>query len=103
MYNYFKASTRLDLCPGFTYLELLASDRDNIVRIHNEYRQSVAVGMEGRGNPGPQPKAANMRQMKWDKELAYFARIWAAQCSRNHDFCRDSGKIHRIFLCDKPN
>lgn len=31
-----------------------------IVDAHNQFRSIVALGNEKRGNPGPQPQAANM-------------------------------------------
>jgi len=34
--------------------------KKEIIDAHNEYRSKVALGNELRGNPGPQPKAANM-------------------------------------------
>ena len=34
-----------------------------IVDLHNQYRARVARGQESRGSGGPQPSAANMRQL----------------------------------------
>ncbi len=31
------------------------------------------------------PKAANMRELKWDNDLALVAQRWADQCDFNHD------------------
>ena len=39
------------------------SDRDLIMNMHNSVRSLVATGNERRGRPGPQPTAANMKQM----------------------------------------
>lgn len=33
-------------------------------------------------------KSANMRKLRWDDELAYTARCWAAACEAGHDSCR---------------
>ena len=41
-----------------------ASEIEVIVDYHNELRNAIAGGGEG------QPKAANMRQMKWDAKMA---------------------------------
>ncbi|CAG7823534.1 unnamed protein product, partial [Allacma fusca] len=38
-------------------------DRSLIMNMHNTMRQQIATGNERRGKPGPQPSAANMRQM----------------------------------------
>jgi hypothetical protein len=40
-----------------------AADKKAIVNRHNELRSGVAKGQETRGNPGPQPAAANMRNI----------------------------------------
>jgi len=36
--------------------------QEQIAYLHNELRRRVAKGLEKRGNPGPQPPAANMRE-----------------------------------------
>ena len=46
---------------------------------HNELRAKVANGEEQRGLDGPQPKAANMRQMEWNDELAEIAQRYSVQ------------------------
>ncbi|KAJ1530155.1 hypothetical protein ONE63_005086 [Megalurothrips usitatus] len=63
------------------------SDKDLIVRLHNEYRNKVALGQEKRGKNHPQPSASNMRKIVWDNELATFAQRWADQCTFEHDTC----------------
>ncbi|XP_051164451.1 venom allergen 3-like isoform X1 [Leptopilina boulardi] len=67
---------------------LTPAQESEIVRIHNEYRQRVASGQERRGRPGPQPRARNMPNMVWDRELATVAQRWANQCKFEHDTCR---------------
>ncbi len=37
------------------------TERRELVDRHNRLRQAVANGMESRGNPGPQPHAADMQ------------------------------------------
>jgi len=49
----------------------------------------VAKGLETQGNPGPQPPAANMRQLSWDPELAEMAQASANQCVYQHDANRN--------------
>jgi hypothetical protein len=39
------------------------ADKQAIIDAHNTVRRKVAKGKESRGNPGPQPPAANMRKM----------------------------------------
>ncbi|KAG5343680.1 VA3 protein, partial [Acromyrmex charruanus] len=67
-------------------------DINTILAVHNELRQKVASGKENKGNPGPQPKAVNMVNLSWNKELANIAQRWANQCNYNHDACRDIDK-----------
>ena len=38
-----------------------------ILDLHNQYRARVARGQESRGRGGPQPPAANMRQLVRDE------------------------------------
>ncbi|KAI4504389.1 hypothetical protein M0802_000860 [Mischocyttarus mexicanus] len=61
-----------------------------IVNEHNRFRQKVAQGLETRGNPGPQPAASDMNNLKWNDELAHIAQVWASQCQFFvHDKCRN--------------
>ena len=76
-------------------------------------RAKLARGEERRGRPGPQPPAANMRQMVttilkhenvsqivfnhpqvWDEELATVAQAHADQCKFAHD-CADCRRVDR--------
>ncbi|XP_046458402.1 venom allergen 3 homolog [Daphnia pulex] len=65
------------------------ADIATILGAHNDYRRKVAQGLETQGSPGPQPPASNMRQMKWDQELAVMAAAHAQQCVFSHDACRN--------------
>ena len=38
-------------------------DMVEILKVHNEWRATLANGLEKRGRPGPQPPAADMEQM----------------------------------------
>ena len=38
-------------------------ERDLILKFHNQLRAKIANGLEERGDPGPQPTAANMMEM----------------------------------------
>lgn len=60
---------------GFTEAE-----RYEILRVHNELRQQVAMGQVN-GQPG----ASNMQEMQWDANLARRAQDWANQCHYDHD------------------
>lgn len=57
------------------------ADQQAIVNKHNTLRSGVADGIECRGNPGPQPPASNMRQMRWDADLAKAAQIVTDRCN----------------------
>merc|ERR1719284_2267483 len=59
--------------------------KDAIVAKHNELRAKIANGKEKRGVDGRQPKAANMRELKWNDELAKIAQRWINQCAGAHD------------------
>lgn len=68
-----------------------------ILDVHNTLRNYVAHGKEFRGNPGPQPAAANMKMLEWSDDLASIAERWAAQCVYNNDECRDLGLKKNSF------
>ena len=51
----------------------MQSEKEHIVKLHNELRSKVANGKEERGIDGPQPRAANMRQLVWSNTLANIA------------------------------
>ena len=64
---------------------LTESEKAAALDLHNKLRSKVALGQEARGTTGPQPPAADMRQLAWDDELAVVAQRWAEQCSFGHD------------------
>ncbi|XP_043483695.1 venom allergen 5-like isoform X2 [Leptopilina heterotoma] len=64
-----------------------------ILKVHNDFRSIVALGKERRGNPGPQPAAANMNALIWDNNLAEVAQRWADQCTFQHDFSRQDPRF----------
>jgi len=66
-----------------------------ILDVHNRYRSLIARGEERRGSPGPQPPAADMKQMIWDEELSIIAQRHADQCKFAHD-CSDCRKTERF-------
>ncbi|XP_076063390.1 uncharacterized protein LOC143038259 [Oratosquilla oratoria] len=68
------------------------NEKKVILKYHNKFRQQVANGEEDRGNPGPQPKAADMREFVWNDELALVAQAWANTCPYGHD-CSECRKI----------
>lgn len=80
-----------DACKGYIAVGFTLPEKQVLVDAHNTIRNLVASGGENRGNPGPQPSAANMRELEWDEELATVAERWAAQCIYSNDICRDLG------------
>jgi len=66
-----------------------------ILEVHNRYRSLIARGDERRGKPGPQPPAADMKQMIWDEELSIIAQRHADQCKFAHD-CSECRKTKRF-------
>nr|P35787.1 RecName: Full=Venom allergen 5; AltName: Full=Allergen Ves vi V; AltName: Full=Antigen 5; Short=Ag5; AltName: Full=Cysteine-rich venom protein; Short=CRVP; AltName: Allergen=Ves vi 5 [Vespula vidua] len=71
---------------------LTEAEKQEILKVHNDFRQKVAKGLETRGNPGPQPPAKNMNNLVWNDELANIAQVWASQCNYGHDTCKDTEK-----------
>ncbi|KAK4291427.1 hypothetical protein Pmani_035743 [Petrolisthes manimaculis] len=68
-----------------------------ITSLHNQLRSRVAMGLEGRGAPGPQPSASNMKLMVWDTELATLAQAHADQCTFEHE-CNDCRRVGRFAV-----
>merc|ERR1712241_1092707 len=66
-------------CGGGIYWSGFSqSAKDEILRLHNKYRATVAKGQESRG--GGLPAASNMRLMEWDDDLEAHAQDWANTC-----------------------
>ncbi|XP_046416364.1 venom allergen 5-like [Neodiprion fabricii] len=82
------------LCRNYDPAPLSSDEKAEIVAHHNQLRQRVASGQETRGRPGPQPPASDMKELKWDDELATIAQRWADQCAMiPHDDCRDTERF----------
>ncbi|CAH2035351.1 unnamed protein product, partial [Iphiclides podalirius] len=47
-----------------------------------------------------QPPAANMRKMYWDYELEEMAEVWARQCQKRHDECRNTIRFNALQNMD---
>lgn len=59
-----------DSCGKVLVRGLDEDEKELVTRLHNERRAFVANGLEKRGDPGPQPPAANMMEMvKWCSTL----------------------------------
>ncbi|XP_049765600.1 venom allergen 3-like [Schistocerca cancellata] len=87
-------------CTGYVPAPLTAGEKKALLDTHNGLRSRVALGQGWSPNSthDAQPKAANMRQMYWDDELASTAQRWADRCdsfytTRPHDECRDSPRF----------
>ncbi|XP_042238003.1 scoloptoxin SSD976-like [Homarus americanus] len=70
---------------NYHYSGVTEEQKDQILRKHNTLREQVATGGEITGDPGPQPSAADMKEMVWNDELAQVAQKWAEQCPSGHD------------------
>ena len=68
--NYYKRRSDTE---STTTLFFKQADREEIVNKHNQLRAKVANGKEQKGIDGAQPKAANMRKMAWNDQLAEVA------------------------------
>lgn len=69
--------------------------RYQILLLHNRHRDNIAMGLE----PG-QPPATNMRKMYWDYELEHMAEVWARQCQKRHDECRNTIRFNVLQNMD---
>ncbi|KAJ8737805.1 hypothetical protein PYW08_000400 [Mythimna loreyi] len=69
--------------------------RYQILLLHNRHRDNIAMGLE----PG-QPPATNMRKMYWDYELEHMAEVWARQCQKRHDECRNTLRFNVLQNMD---
>nr|XP_045621637.1 filaggrin-like isoform X1 [Procambarus clarkii] len=69
--------------PSRAYIS--EKEKNWILSLHNTLRAKVAKGDEPRGDPGPQPQAANMAVLSWNDELSEVAQAWANQCTLRYD------------------
>lgn len=69
--------------------------RYQILLLHNRHRDNIAMGLEA-----GQPPAANMRKMYWDYELEEMAEVWARQCQKRHDECRNTIRFNALQNMD---
>lgn len=74
------------------------ADKNAIVNKHNQLRRRVAKGQEKRGRPGPQPSASNMRQLKWDDNLARAAATLTNRCKFAHDTKISAGNKSKYLI-----
>merc|ERR1712241_1358756 len=81
-------------CGGGIYWTGLCDyTKNEILRLHNKYRATVAMGRESRG--GGLPAASDMREMEWDESLEAHAHYWAATCPSGHSHTSGMGEnIH---------
>lgn len=87
-YTHFEESHTMLLPPSGCKIHktgITEEDKEDILRIHNNLRAKVARGEEAQGNPGPQPPAADMRELVWNNQLAEVTEAWAKQCKQAHD------------------
>ena len=90
--------TKYIFCNLFKDSTVNAIDQQAIVNKHNALRRQIANGQESRGNPGPQPPASNMRQMKWDANLAKAAQTLTNRCVFGHDVGILAGNNHYFIF-----
>jgi hypothetical protein len=64
--------------------DLTQAEKDEVLKIHNDFRRAVAQGNVLDVNSVAQPKASNMREMVWSDELAAGAQEWAERCRFEH-------------------
>ena len=61
------------------YRRMVSGDGQDAWPIQTRCQFQIANGTQG------MDKAANMRQLEWDDDLAAVAQKWADQCSFDHD------------------
>ena len=76
-------------CVSLTGQGIDSKQIEELLTVHNKYRDYVAAGRETRTFGGSMPHAANMGVLTWDEEIARIAQRWALQCHFGHDECRD--------------
>ncbi|XP_014369697.2 venom allergen 5 [Papilio machaon] len=84
-----KASRRLYVSGMTTWM------RYQILLLHNRHRDNIAMGLEA-----AQPPATNMRKLYWDYELEEMAEVWARQCQKRHDECRNTIRFNALQNMD---
>ncbi|KAK9884057.1 hypothetical protein WA026_004995 [Henosepilachna vigintioctopunctata] len=83
-------------CKIKTKFELTREMKTSILNVHNVYRNKVAMG-EATGKNGVNlPQGADLVEMVWDDELAYFAQCYANKCILQYDKCRQSSAKENI-------
>nr|CAD7568113.1 unnamed protein product [Timema californicum] len=69
------------------------TEKNAIVNEHNRLRNIVALGKESRGNPGPQPSAANMRKIVIPSSAGHYTQVvWANTHQVGCGYIRYPGK-----------
>ncbi|XP_043226455.1 venom allergen 5-like [Amphibalanus amphitrite] len=77
-------------CNSLTGQGIDSKQIEDLLHVHNRYRDYLAAGKETRTIDGStMPEAANMGVLTWDEEIAKIAQRWAIQCHFGHDYCRD--------------
>lgn len=62
--------------------------RERVVDFHNQFRDAVAAGTLRSKFHKKFPPAKRMRELIWDLELAYMARLHVSTLSFKHTMCR---------------
>ncbi|CAL4125549.1 unnamed protein product, partial [Meganyctiphanes norvegica] len=88
-YSHFGSNHTMNLPPneecGAIHKSGVSEDELQIIlQKHNEFRAKVANGMETQGSPGPQPSATNMKELRWNTQLAEVAQVWNFASSAHH-------------------
>ncbi|XP_030080993.1 venom allergen 3-like isoform X2 [Drosophila hydei] len=100
--KHFICSLEAELPPLFNRTTLLLSMpdtyalRDLILEYHNKFRNRVASGLLIAANNQTFPPASRMRELIWDMELAYTARIHAKTVSFKHSLCRSVQRFRNV-------
>ncbi|XP_044746289.1 peptidase inhibitor 16-like [Coccinella septempunctata] len=83
-------------CKVKTKFEYTGGLKSFTLDLHNYYRNKIASGEALGQNDGNLPQAADMMELVWDEELAYFAQCYANKCILQYDKCRQSSAGENI-------
>lgn len=65
--------------------QLSQSQRDAILKAHNDFRNKVASGTQPSALGAPLPQASNMKELIWDSELETLAQNWVNSNPTSHN------------------
>ncbi|XP_065095031.1 antigen 5 like allergen Cul n 1-like [Ochlerotatus camptorhynchus] len=81
---------------GASEATLDSTKKNLIVNVHNQLRNTVALGKQANGAGQYFNQAAKMATLQWDQELADIAAVNARSCVFGHDKCRNTATMKYV-------